>query len=113
MELMEWRHRITTEAAGSRGRAVVAGALVPVEWILERLSDGWSVDRVIAEKPGLLVEDVQAALAYATDLLRRNELPALTDEEELGIRAAMDSLRAGRGIPLDEARRRIDDVFKQ
>ena len=113
MKLIEWRHRITTEAAGSAGKAVVAGALVPVEWILERLSEGWSVDRVMAEKPALSPEDIHAALAYATELLRRSELIPLTEEEDLGIRTALESLRAGRGIPLNEARRRIDDVFKQ
>ena len=113
MEAMEWRHRITTEAAGSGGKALVAGALVPVEWILQRLSEGWSVDQLMAEKSALFPEDIQAALAYATELIRRNELVALTEDEDLGIRTALESVRVGRGIPLDEARRRIDDVFKQ
>ena len=85
MEPMEWRHRITTEAAGSAGKAVVAGAVVPVEWILERLSEGWSVDRVMAEKPALSPEDIHAALAYATELLRRSELIPLTAEDPEGL----------------------------
>jgi hypothetical protein len=36
-----------------------------------------------------------------------------TDDHEAGIHAALDSLRAGRGVSLDTAKARIDRILKR
>ena len=38
---------------------------------------------------------------------RVDELPSLTPDEEEGLIRALDSLRAGRGVPHDEVRSRL------
>ncbi len=39
--------------------------------------------------------------------------PKLSDEEEDGLRRALESLRAGKGVSLEEARRRIDRLIER
>ena len=39
--------------------------------------------------------------------------PPLSDEEEDGLRRALESLRAGKGVSLEEARRRIDRLIER
>jgi hypothetical protein len=41
------------------------------------------------------------------------DAPELTDEDEVGIQAAIDSLSVGRGVPLDAAKARIDRILKK
>lgn len=41
--------------------------------------------------------------------MKPNDLPPLTREEEAGLRAALDQLDAGRGIPLVDVVREIRD----
>ncbi|MEO8540392.1 MAG: hypothetical protein ABI577_11680 [bacterium] len=43
----------------------------------------------------------------ATVLLMDLEVPPLTDDERAQIEVARDELRAGKGIPMDEAMRRL------
>jgi hypothetical protein len=40
-----------------------------------------------------------------------DDVPALTDEQEAGIQAAIESLREGKGVALDEAKARIDRIL--
>ena len=49
------------------GKPVVRGTRITVEFILERLAGGWSVEDLVREHPRLQAEDVRAALAYAAE----------------------------------------------
>jgi hypothetical protein len=40
-----------------------------------------------------------------------DEVPELTNEEEAGIQAAIDSVRAGKGVSLDEAKARVGRIL--
>lgn len=40
-----------------------------------------------------------------------DEAPLLTDEEEAGIHAALESIRQGKGVSMDDARARIDRIL--
>lgn len=42
-----------------------------------------------------------------------DEAPDLTDEEEAGIQAAIESVREGRGVGLDAAKARIDRILRK
>jgi len=42
--------------------------------ILDNLAEGLSPEEIVAEYPPLTVEDVQAAIAYAAELAREEEL---------------------------------------
>jgi uncharacterized protein (DUF433 family) len=56
--------RITVDAAVCHGQPVVRGLRYPVQWVLELLSSGMTVDDVLADYPDLEREDFLAALEF-------------------------------------------------
>jgi uncharacterized protein (DUF433 family) len=52
------------------GMPVVAGTRITVELILEKLSAGESIERILDFHPTLTREGLQAAMKYAADVLR-------------------------------------------
>jgi len=62
--------RVVVDPRIMGGKPVIKGTRIPVYFILELLSNGWSVDDILREYPRLTREDVLAALKYATRVLR-------------------------------------------
>ena len=58
------------------GKPVIKGTRVPVHTILGKLAGGMSA-REVAGEYDLRLEDVQAALAYAAQVLEQQEIRAL------------------------------------
>ena len=52
------------------GKPVIKGTRIPVYFILELLSNGWTIDEILNEYPHLTREDVLAAIKYAARVLR-------------------------------------------
>ena len=71
---MDWRDRIEINPEVMLGKPVIAGTRIPVEQILRKLAAGMSVDDLLRDHPRLTREDVQAALAYASDVLASEEI---------------------------------------
>ena len=67
---MNWRERIVVDPAVCHGQACVKGTRVMASVVLDNLAEGGSVDELLHSYPSLVVEDVQAALAYAAELAR-------------------------------------------
>lgn len=67
---MDWKSRIVAEPEVMLGKPCIRGTRISVEWILERLSGGWDVPTLIEAYPHLGTEDIQAALAFAAELMR-------------------------------------------
>ena len=65
----DWRERISVDRAVLAGKPVVRGTRLAVEFILDLVAEGWSFDEVIANYPGLTVEDIRACVAYARAVL--------------------------------------------
>ncbi len=65
--------RIEVDPRKMRGKPVIRGTRVTVEAILERLAAGESPEEV-AEDFGISVEDVRAALLYASKVLGTEEV---------------------------------------
>ncbi len=63
------------------GKPVIAGTRIPVYLILNLLAAGYTVERVIEAYPGLTPEDVRAALEYAEQRLRYEEVHTLEPVE--------------------------------
>ncbi len=59
------------------GKPVIAGTRVPVYLILNLLAAGYDVERIIQAYPGLTREDIQAALWYAEQRMRYEEVHPL------------------------------------
>jgi uncharacterized protein (DUF433 family) len=74
---MDWRERIVTDPDILVGKPVVKGTRLSVELILGWLAQGWTIDRVLENYPQLSQEDVLAALAFASDMLREERYIAI------------------------------------
>ena len=66
--------RITVDPRVMVGKPVVRGTRVPVSVILNLIAHGYSFDRIVEEYPNLTVEDVRAAVLYASQVLDRREV---------------------------------------
>lgn len=73
----------------------------------------WNGDDLPDEVRRQMPEELQGLPTGRYLLESVDDAPELTDADEAGIQAAMDSLRAGRGVPLDAARARIDRILKK
>ena len=61
--------RIEINPAVMLGKPVIRGTRVPVELILRKLSEGATETDLIDAYPRLTRDDIQAALAYAADVV--------------------------------------------
>jgi len=59
------------------GKPIIKGTRISVEFILELLSSGMSVEEILREYPHLKKEDILSALAYAVRMLKKEEIYTL------------------------------------
>lgn len=71
---MDWRDRITLDPAVLVGKPVIRGTRLAVEFILELLAGGWTVDQILSNYPGITIEDVRACIAYAREILQEERV---------------------------------------
>lgn len=64
------KNRIIVDPGVMGGKPVIRGTRIPVYFILELLSNGWSVEDILREYLQLTREDVLAAVKYAAKVLR-------------------------------------------
>lgn len=67
---MKWQERIEVNEKVLVGKPVVKGTRIAVEFVVDLLARGWTAQRVLQEYDQLTAEDVQACLAYASDVLK-------------------------------------------
>jgi uncharacterized protein (DUF433 family) len=67
---MNWNERITVNPKILVGKPIIKGTRISVEFVVDLLGRGWTVDRVLREYDHLTPEDIQACLAYAGDILK-------------------------------------------
>lgn len=70
MERAAWRERIAIDPRIHHGDPCIKGTRVPVRTLIGSLADGMAPDDVIAAYPQLDAADIQAALAYAAEVMR-------------------------------------------
>jgi uncharacterized protein (DUF433 family) len=64
------RHeRISAKPEVMGGKPCIKGTRIPVDLILRYLGDGQSTEEILEAFPGLAVEDVRAAAAFAADVM--------------------------------------------
>ena len=56
------------------GKPVIAGTRITVELILEKLAAGETYEQILEAHPCLILEGIQAALAFAAEALRADVL---------------------------------------
>ncbi|MEW6686383.1 MAG: DUF433 domain-containing protein [Candidatus Edwardsbacteria bacterium] len=60
------------------GKPVIRGTSIPVEIILRKLSHNISVDEILVDYPNLTIDDIKAAIAYASEALSADEILTVT-----------------------------------
>jgi uncharacterized protein (DUF433 family) len=68
--MVNWQDRITTDPGILLGKPIIKGTRLSVEFLLERLANGWSTDMLLANYPRLSGEDIMALFAYTLDGLK-------------------------------------------
>jgi uncharacterized protein (DUF433 family) len=75
--MIDWRERIAADPAICHGKPCIKGTRIMVSVVLDNLAEGLTAQEIVAEYPSLVLEDVQAAMAYAADLAREEDLVPL------------------------------------
>lgn len=75
--MADWRKRIVADPAICHGKPCLRGTRIMVSVILDNLAEGMTPQEIVDDYPPLVLDDVQAALAYAATLAREEELVPL------------------------------------
>ena len=67
---MMWQDRITIDPKVLVGKPVIKGTRIAVEFVIDLLARGWTPEQILGEYDHLTTEDIQACLAYASDMLK-------------------------------------------
>ena len=70
-------HCIVSDPQVCHGKPCVRGTRIMVSVVLDNLAEGLSPEEIVAEYPPLTLDDVRAAIAYAAELTREEELEPL------------------------------------
>jgi uncharacterized protein (DUF433 family) len=74
--MTHWKELITADPEVMVGKPVIAGTRLTVEFIVERIDDGWTEEELLQNYPGLSREQVHACLAYASEVLPKVVVPS-------------------------------------
>jgi uncharacterized protein (DUF433 family) len=73
---MEWKDYIAADPEVLAGKPVIKGTRISVELILNRFADGWSRDDLLKAYPRVSPDAVQAAFAFAAEVMKDEEYVA-------------------------------------
>lgn len=74
MSRIDWKEYIAIDPDLHHGDPCIKGTRIPVATIVGSLADGMLPDEIIVAYPQLKTIEVQAALAYAADIMRQELL---------------------------------------
>jgi len=67
---MDWQERITIDPEVLVGKPIIKGTRISVEFVLDLLGRGWTIEQILREYDHLTPEDIQACLAYASEMMK-------------------------------------------
>ncbi len=59
------------------GKPIIKGTRLTVEFVVERLAQGWSQAELLRNYPGIQPEDILACLAYAAYIMQSEQVYSL------------------------------------
>ena len=74
---MNWKDRIVVDPEILVGKPVIKGTRISVELVMDRLSDGWTMEDVLSAYPHITREDVLAALSFVTEIFKEEDFVAV------------------------------------
>jgi len=73
----QWQDHITASTQVCHGKPCIRGTRIMVSVVLDNLAEGLSFDELVEEYPPLTRDDITAAIKYAAELTREQELVPL------------------------------------
>jgi len=67
---MAHNERIVVDPSVLAGKPIVKGTRISVEFVIDLLARGWTSEEILREYDHLTREDIQACLAYASEVLQ-------------------------------------------
>ena len=67
---MNWQQRITVDPNVLVGKPIVKRTRISVEFVIDLLARGWTTEQILKEYDHLTPDDIQACLAYASEMLK-------------------------------------------
>lgn len=67
---MNWQERITVDPKVLVGKPIIKGTRIAVEFVIDLLARGWTTEQILKEYDHLTPDDIQACLAYASEMLK-------------------------------------------
>jgi len=67
---MDWKERIVIDPGILVGKPVIKGTRLAVEFVIDLMAQGWAEEDILQNYPGITRQDIQACLAYASEILR-------------------------------------------
>jgi uncharacterized protein (DUF433 family) len=77
MSRVRWQERVVIAPDLHHGDPCIKGTRIPVAMIVGSLADGMTPGEIQEAYPQLTVEDIQAALAYAAEVIHQDILVPL------------------------------------
>jgi uncharacterized protein (DUF433 family) len=77
--MIDWREYIESNPKVLRGKPVIKGTHFSVEFVLNLISGGWPIEKIIKEYPLLTEKQIQAVCGYAAYVIKQ----ANDSDEEL------------------------------
>ncbi len=75
---MNWRERIIVDPGVLVGKPIIKGTRISVDFVIDLLARGWTVEQVLKEFDHLKIEDIQACLAYASEIIKTEQIYPLS-----------------------------------
>ena len=69
-----WQDRIVLDPAILVGKPVIRETRLAVEFLLDLMAEGWTAEQILDNYPQLTADDLQAALHYAAESLKRERV---------------------------------------
>ena len=68
------KNRIVVDPKIMVGKPIIRGTRVPVDAIIHRVADGATIEDILKDYPGVSRKDIKAALEYAENLVRGEDI---------------------------------------
>lgn len=72
-----WKERIVFDPEILAGKPIIKGTRISVDFILDLLANGWSYEQILENYPQLTKEDILAAIAYSSEIIKDEKTYAL------------------------------------
>jgi len=71
---MDWQTHITLDPNILVGKPIIKGTRLAVEFIIDLLAQGWSIEEILRNYPGISREQILAYLSYASAALKAEKV---------------------------------------